>query len=227
MRAGGDHVGRHGDDGGAGGDRALRRLHRDVAARVDRGRRRRQFDRDPLGERGEQRAESLPAERVDIALGGSRRSRRPRPAPGPCRSRTGRARIRSVGRQSPRSFGSACAQETSALRAASAMARLARTCSGQKILKLAFARVAPADAHLLARRRRIDFDAARGAELRHRIEIGHVDPVRAAVVRHAEGARIGDAAAADMVGRFDAARTAGRRRRSGARRRCRPRPRRR
>ena len=73
----------------------------------------------------------------------------------------------------------------------------------QEILKLAFARIAPADPHFLARRRRIDFNAAAQLQPGYRIEIGHVDPVGAAVIRHAEGACLCNAAAADMVGGFE------------------------
>ena len=40
-------------------------------------------------------------------------------------------------------------------------------------------------------------------QLCHRIEIGRVDPVGAAVVWDAESAGFGDAAAADMAGSFD------------------------
>ena len=74
---------------------------------------------------------------------------------------------------------------------------------GQEILQLAFARVAPADAHLLACRRRIDVKPPARRSLGHRIEVGRMDPVGAAIIGHAESARIGDAAAADVVGRFD------------------------
>ncbi len=172
MRAGRDHVGRHGDDGGAGGDRALRRLHRDVAAAFDRCRRRRKLDRDAFGERGEQRAEALPAERIGVALGAIWRNRRPRPAPDPCRSRTGRARIRrSAASRRDRSAAPARRRHRPCARRRRWRA-LARTCSGQKILQLALARIAPADAHLLARRRRIDFEAAARRELGQRIEVG-------------------------------------------------------
>ena len=109
-----------------------------------------------------------------------------------------------VGRQSPRSLGSACAQETSLLpRPHRAMARLARTSAGEEFLHLAFARIAAADAHALAGRRRIDVEARSGRELRHRIDVRHVEPMGAAIERHAEGLRVGDAAAADVIGRLD------------------------
>ena len=94
-------------------------------------------------------------------------------------------------------------------------------------LQLALARIAPADPQLLSARRRIDIEPGAGRELRHRIDVRHVDPVRAEIEGHAENARIGDAAAADAVGRLDRSRPGGRRRRSGGRRRSRPRRRRR
>ena len=74
---------------------------------------------------------------------------------------------------------------------------------GQEVLQLAFARKAPADADFLARRRRIDLDAAARRQLGQRIEVGRVDPMGAAIERHAEGLGVGDAAAADMIGRLD------------------------
>ena len=105
------------------------------------------------------------------------------------RCRTGRARIRRVDRQSPRSFGSALgavdvgpAARGFGDRAIGAHER------GEIILELAFARVAPADAHALAGRRRIDVEPGARRELGQRIDVGHVDPVRAAIERHAEAA---------------------------------------
>ena len=94
---------------------------------------------------------------------------------------------------------------------------------GEIVLHLAFARVAPADAQLLPRRRRIDVEpGAARRELRHRIDVRHVQPVRAAIVRHAEGAGVGDAAPADAVARLDQREAPARRRdlarRSNARR---------
>ena len=83
-----------------------------------------------------------------------------------------RARIRSSARQSPRSVGIACTQ---------GMSRLARRLvdrtrgahlRGEKVLQLAFARIAQPDAHLLALRRRINFDAAARGELGHRLKSG-------------------------------------------------------
>jgi hypothetical protein len=40
-------------------------------------------------------------------------------------------------------------------------------------------------------------------KLRHRVDVRHVDPVRAAIVRDPEGARVGQAAAADALLRLD------------------------
>ena len=74
---------------------------------------------------------------------------------------------------------------------------------GEEVFQLALARVAQPDAHLLARRRRIDFDAAARRKLGERIEVGRMDPMSAKIKRNAEGARVRDAAAADMIGRFD------------------------
>ena len=71
------------------------------------------------------------------------------------------------------------------------------------VLHLAFARVALSDAQLLPRRRRIDVEPGARREPRHRIDVGNAHPVRAAIERHAEGARIGDAAPADAIARLD------------------------
>src|SRR5205085_9125019 len=82
--------------------------------------------------------------------------------------------------------------------------RAVRAHDGREIfLHLAFARVALSDAQLLARRRRIDVEPGACAKLRHRVDVGHVDPVRAAIERHAERAALGDAAPADLVARLD------------------------
>src|SRR5205814_3957075 len=74
---------------------------------------------------------------------------------------------------------------------------------GEKILKLAFARVAPPDAQLLSGRRRIDLEPGAGRKLRDRIDVGHMQPMGAAIVRHPEGARVGEAAPADPIARLD------------------------
>ena len=74
---------------------------------------------------------------------------------------------------------------------------------GEKNLRLALARIAPADAQRLPARRRIDLDAGPLRELRQRIGVAHMDPMRAAVIGHAEGAGVGDATPADAVHRLD------------------------
>jgi len=67
----GEHPGRSGDDGGAGAQHASRRLDLD-GARVPRNARGRggELDRQAGGELREQRADPLPAEGIDVALGG-------------------------------------------------------------------------------------------------------------------------------------------------------------
>ncbi len=75
--------------------------------------------------------------------------------------------------------------------------------TGEEILHLAFARIASADAHALAGRRRINVEPGLGRKLGDRVEVGHVDPVGTPIIRHAERARIGDAAPADTARRLD------------------------
>jgi len=74
---------------------------------------------------------------------------------------------------------------------------------GEEIFQLAFARIAPADADFLARRRRIDLDAAARRQLGQRIEVGRVDPMGTAVIGYTKRLGVGDTAAADMIGRLD------------------------
>ena len=71
------------------------------------------------------------------------------------------------------------------------------------ILDLAFARDCAGRCAALPRRRRIDVEAGARRELGQRIDVGQVHPVRAAIERHAEAARIGEAAPADAVARLD------------------------
>ena len=165
--AGGEHVGRRGDDDGAGADAALRGLDLDAvaAAPFDPRHRRGELHRQAVGELGEQRAEALPAERVGVALDRRGRNRRPRP---PLRSLPQANGPEHEFDRSPASrrgpWAAPASQETSALpRAASAMARW-RAPGREKILQLAFARVAPADAHALPGRRRIDVEPGLGRE---------------------------------------------------------------
>ncbi len=98
---------------------------------------------------------------------------------------------------------------------------------GEIVLHLAFARVAPADAQLLSGRRRIEIEPGAHRELRHRIDVRHVHPMRAAIERHAEDAVVGDAASADMVARLDQREAPPGRRELSRRSNARPRPRRR
>ena len=108
-----------------------------------------------------------------------------------------------VGRHSPRSFGNACAHGDVALARGVGDRGVGAHQPREKVLHLALARITPADAHALPGRRRIDLEPAPGRELRHRIDVGGVDPVGAAIVRHPEGPGVGDAAPADRVGGFD------------------------
>ncbi len=174
----------------------------DSACGVDRLRRRRQLNRKPLGESREQRAKTLLAERGRIALGGL----------GEIGRRHLRQVLGAIIRAEHEFDGGAPIAEVGRHHLLARNIGLARgivdgargaDLGGQEILELALARVAAADAHFLALRRRINVEAAARRELRHRIEIGQVNPVRAAVVGHAEGLGVGDAAAADMIGRFD------------------------
>ena len=107
----------------------------------------------------------------------------------------------AVPAQSPRSFGSTEAQDTSPLpREASSMARLARTKAARNSSVSPGPRVAAADPDFLARRRRRDVQPRAARELDHRAGIGIVHPPRAAIERHLECRHIGQAAAADLAG---------------------------
>ena len=78
----------------------------------------------------------------------------------------------TVGRQSPRSFGSACAQEMSALpRAASAIARLARTSAARKS-SISPSRALRRPIRTAGRAAPDRCRARSGRELRHRIDVG-------------------------------------------------------
>ena len=104
--------------------------------------------------------------------------------------------------QSPRSFGSTEAQETSTLRAGVVDGAVGAHQRGEEFLGLAGARVAAADADFLARRRRVISSPAVARQLDHRIGLGIVHPARAAIERHVEGRDVGLAAAADLVRRL-------------------------
>ena len=131
----------------------------------------------------------------------------------PCRCCRGRARTP----RSPASRRDRAAARRSAIDVGLAAHRVADRAIGahdrrQIILKLALARVAPADADALAGRRRIDVEAGARRELGQRIAVRRVNPVRAAVERHAEAARIGETAPADAAGRLDQGETTSSRR---------------
>ena len=156
----------------------------------------------PAARRGEQRAKALPAESVGPALGDAHEV-----DGGQFRQ------ILAAGERAEHKLdGGAPFAEIVRQRLLARHVAFARSVDdrtggahlrGEEILQLALARVAQPDAHLLARRRRIDFDAAARRELGERIDVGRMDPMRAEVERNAESARIRDAAAADMIGRLD------------------------
>ena len=74
--------------------------------------------------------------------------------------------------------------------------------SGKELFGFAGARKATADADLLPRRRRGDFEPGGASEPDHRIGLGIVHPSRAAVERHLKTRRVGLAAAADPACRL-------------------------
>src|SRR6185295_18751925 len=74
---------------------------------------------------------------------------------------------------------------------------------GEVLFHLVRTCVAPPDAHALTGWRRVDIESGLGRDLRHRIDVGRVYPVRAAVVGDAEYRRVGDAAAAHLGSRLD------------------------
>ena len=105
---------------------------------------------------------------------------------------------------SPRSLGSALSARDVGLAARRGRDRgVGAHEARQEILELALARKTPADPHALAGRRRIDLDAAWAPEPDQRIDVGGMDPMRAAIERDAERLGVGDAAAADVAGRLE------------------------
>jgi len=160
------------------------------------------LDRQPGRELAEQRADPLPAERIDVALGGF----------GEIRRRYLAQRLGAAEWSEHELHGRAPLAEIlrQRLRAGDVGPAVSRIVDGaiaahearQKILHFAFARIAQPDPQPLTRRRRIDIEPGPDRELRHRIEVGHVDPMRAAVVGSAEGAHVGEAAPAHAVARF-------------------------
>ena len=199
----GDDIGRHGDDGGARVDRAFGGFHRDAASGVDHRCRRRQVNIEALAERGDQRAESLLAEGRSIALGERAQSRTTTPAANPWRRCRGQARIR-WSRASRRDRSAWPARRECRLCAPPRRWRAWRE-PGRSGNPPARPR-----AHNAGRCAPSGFAApdrcrcrARGVSLVTGIGVRQIDPMRAAIERHAEALHIGDAAAADMIGRFD------------------------
>jgi len=202
QAAGRDDIGRNGDNRGAGINGALCGLDRDPAPGIDRLRRRCQLHREALGERCEQRTKTLLAERGRVALGGL----------GKIERRHLSQVLGAIIRAKYEFDGGTPVAEIAWHHLLARNIGFARgivdgagdaDLGGQEILEFAFARIAAADADLLALRRRIDVKPAPRRELGHRIAVGQIDPVRAAVEGHAEGLGVGDAASADMIGRFD------------------------
>ncbi len=101
-----------------------------------------------------------------------------------------------VARQSPRSFGSACAR--SVVDGAIAAHEIR-----QEILHFPFPRVAQPDAQPLARRGGVEVEPGLRHELRQRVDVGHVNPMRPAVIGDAERARVGETAPTHAVGRLE------------------------
>ena len=109
----------------------------------------------------------------------------------------------TAGCRSSRSFGSACSAGHIHLAARGVLdGAIAAHERGEEILELALARITAADPQPLPARRGIDIEPGAEREFRDRIDVRHVDPVRAEIDGHAETARIGEAAAAGAVGGF-------------------------
>ncbi len=199
-------VGRRGDDAVAAGDRALggRQLDPVAAApSVDEPHRGIELDRNAFGELGEQRAIALAAERGSVAVAraaeihGRNLAEILRAVVGAERELDGGPPIAEVARQRACAIDVALAAHRIRDRAIGA-----HRC-GEIILKLAFARVAPADADALAGRRRIDLEPGPRREPGQRIAVRIVDEMRAAVEGNAEALRFREAAPADPVRRLD------------------------
>ncbi len=160
------------------------------------------MNREACGARGEQTAKPLPAESIGIAFGRA--------------GEVGRrqlCQILAIGERAEHEFdrrppiAEIVRQRLLAADVGLARGLVDRTrgahLGGEKIFQLALSRIAQADAHFLTSRRRIDFDSLARRKPGYRIGIRRMDPVRAAVKGYAEAGRVGDAAAADMIGRFD------------------------
>ena len=227
----GQHVGRDGDDDGARLQRALAAVStREAAARLrgDPRHRRRQAAPAALGELCQQRAEALPAEGVDIALARAREIHHRQfaevlaAAERPEEELDRRLPVAEILRHRLRAGDVGLAARgilDRAVRAHQHGERIPRArprahCGGRSASS---GRAAPDRCS----------SPVRGASLATRIEVRRVQPVRAEIERHAEGRGVGDAAAADAVGRLEQHRRACRRLDAVARRRCRRRRRRR
>ena len=108
-----------------------------------------------------------------------------------------------VCRQSPRSFGSACVQGYVGL---ARQHRGWRGCRGPGTTgnpQLAFARIAPADAHALPRRHEIKIKPGlRRETFCDGTVVSEINPMSAAIKRHPKHLGISDAPAADLVRRL-------------------------
>ena len=166
----------------------------------------------PSASFAKQRAVALTAERADVAIGRlAEIDRRNVPkilavAVGAERELHARLPVAEIARQRPQRIHVRLAAHRVADRAVGAHDRR------QVILKLALARAALADADALRRRRLVDVEAGARRELGQGIDVGRMNPVRAAVERHAEAARIGEAPPADAAGRLDQCETTSSRR---------------
>ena len=185
----------------AAGDGALRCRGLDpvAAARVDERHRHIELHGNAFGELGEQRAVALAAERGNVAIAS------------PTQIHHGnlveilRAVVRPQSKFHRRPpFAEIARQSAGAVDVAPAARRVRDRAigphrGGQIILKLAFARVAPADPDTLRGRRRIDVKAGAGGEPGQRIAVRVVNQMRAAVERHAKAFGVRDAAPANAV----------------------------
>ena len=199
------HIGRCRNDDGTGIHAAL--CGHDVDATLDRGvhfrDRRRQLHRQPGAKVHQQRAETLPAECIHIALGGFREIHRRDVAQILAAAEWAeekfhhRPQIAEIVGQRFRAGDVRLAAHGILDRAIAAHER------GQKIFKLALARVAAPDAQALSRRGGVDTDARALRKLRDRIDLRHMDPVRAEIDRDTPEPRVGQAASADIVGRLE------------------------
>ena len=206
------HVGRNGDNCRAARNRATRRLDIDAGAHApaDAGRGRVELHRNFLSELRQHRAIADTAERIDVALQRAREIQRRNlvqilaAAIGTERELDGLLPVTEILRQRLRTGNVTLAR---GLIDGAMSADLRR----KIILHFAFAGIAAADPHLLARRRAVNVDAHRRRLLDHRIEIRHVDPVRATVERHTKGLGIGDTASADVIARLNQRELAARR----------------